>query len=109
MYFAVIELFQVLDYSQFALSLSKSNTETRPVWELHYNFSSHFETDVITAESLDSLYDRLVRDRDPVRNDSLTHRYLEANTGGVEHPSNCPQPCLKVRYQRDHIWTKQLG
>jgi len=89
---------KVLDYSQFALSLTKSNTEDRPVWDLHYNFSSYFQTDVITAESMDRLYDRLVQDRDmPGEADqSLTQRYLMANTGGVEHPSNCPEPCLKV-------------
>lgn len=23
-------------------------------------------------------------------------RYLMAHTGGMEHPSNCPDPCLKV-------------
>lgn len=94
------QLFQVLDYSQFALSLSKSNTEERPVWDLHYNFSSYFQTDVITAESMDRLYDRLVQDRDMMADEgaSLTQRYLMANTGGVEHPSNCPEPCLKVRW-----------
>ena len=94
------QLFQVLDYSQFALSLSKSNTEDRPVWDLHYNFSSYFQTDVITAESMDRLYDRLVQDRDMMADEgeSLTQRYLMANTGGVEHPSNCPEPCLKVSW-----------
>ena len=80
------------------MSLSKSNTEDRPVWDLHYNFSSYFQTDVITAESMDRLYDRLVQDRDMGDEaESLTQRYLMANTGGVEHPSNCPEPCLKVR------------
>ena len=96
---SLVQLLQVLDYSQFALSLTKSNTEDRPVWDLHYNFSSYFQTDVITAESMDRLYDRLVQDRDITgdEGESLTQRYLMANTGGVEHPSNCPEPCLKVR------------
>ena len=30
---------------------------------------------------------------------TLLSRYLMANTGGVEHPSNCPEPCLKVLTQ----------
>ena len=53
---------------------------------------------MITAESMDRLYDRLVQDRDMTQegDESLTQRYLMANTGGVEHPSNCPEPCLKV-------------
>ena len=29
--------------------------------------------------------------------DTPTSRYLLANTGGVEHPSNCPAQCVKVR------------
>ena len=66
--------FQVLDYSQFSLSLSKSNAEARPVWELHYNFSSYFQTDVITSDSMASLYDRMVNDRDTTGQDSLTAR-----------------------------------
>ena len=46
---------QVLDYSQFSLSLAKSAAEARAVWELHYNFSSHFQTDVITPRSMDQV------------------------------------------------------
>ena len=29
--------------------------------------------------------------------DTPTSRYLLANTAGVEHPSNCPAQCVKVR------------
>ena len=46
---------QVLDYSQFSLSLPKSAAEARAVWELHYNFSSHFQTEVITPRSMDQV------------------------------------------------------
>ena len=31
--------------------------------------------------------------------DTPTRRYLMANTGGVEHPSNCPAQCVKVGRQ----------
>ena len=67
-------VFQVLDYSQFSLSLTRSRAEGRPVWELHYNFSSYFQTDVITSESLASLYERMVEDTDTDQEDSLTAR-----------------------------------
>ena len=82
-------LSQVLDYSQFSLSLSKSKLEAQAVWDLHYNFSSYYKTEAITASSLDQLYRKVVSGQ-------LTERYLMANTGGVEHPDNCPQPCRKV-------------
>ena len=59
------------------------------MWDLHYNFSSYYKTEAITASSLDQLYRKVVSGQ-------LTERYLMANTGGVEHPDNCPQPCRKV-------------
>ena len=34
--------------------------------------------------------------------DTTTSRYLLANTGGVEHPSNCPAQCVKVRRAEPH-------
>ena len=89
--------FQVLDYSQFSLSLAQSKLEARPVWSLHYNFSSYYNTEAITPDSMDRLYRGLVAGEGEGEGEGqLTHRYLMANTGGLEHPNNCPQPCRKV-------------
>jgi len=82
---------KVLDYSQFSLSLAQSKLEGRPVWDLHYNFSSYYNTEAITPHTMDLLYRNMVEGEG-----QLTHNYLMANTGGLEHPNNCPQPCRKV-------------
>ena len=97
--------FQVLDYSQFSLDLSKSNAESQPVWELHYNFSSYFDTDVITPESMDRLYSRMVQgvgayheaiEEGGDGGDSLITRYLRANNGQRDQSLFCPHSCIKV-------------
>ena len=84
-----------MDYSQFSLSLAQSKAEARPVWALHYNFSSYYNTEAITPDTMDRLYRSLVEGEGEGEG-QLTHRYLMANTGGLEHPNNCPQPCRKV-------------
>ena len=61
------------------------------MWDLHYNFSSYYNTEAITPHTMDRLYRTMVEGEG-----QLTHRYLMANTGGLEHPNNCPQPCRKV-------------
>ena len=60
------------------------------MWDLHYNFSSYYQTEAITAESLHRLYGELVG------GGSLMERYLLANTAGLDTPDTCPGPCRMV-------------
>jgi len=82
---------KVLDYTQFSLSLERSAKEPqqRAIWEPQYNFSSLYETEAITADSLDQVY------REMRKEGSLKlNGYLKSNTAGS--PSPCPAACRKV-------------
>merc|ERR1719483_365206 len=78
---------KVLDYSQFSLSLSLSNSEERPVWDLQYNFSSLYNAESISPSSLDRVYNSLVS------SPQTFDQYLLANTGGAEEPITCTERC----------------
>eukprot|EP00090_Calanus_glacialis_P032199 TRINITY_DN53405_c0_g1_i1.p1 TRINITY_DN53405_c0_g1~~TRINITY_DN53405_c0_g1_i1.p1 ORF type:complete len:473 (-),score=159.30 TRINITY_DN53405_c0_g1_i1:33-1451(-) len=82
---------KVLDYSQFSLSLSQSNTEGRPVWDLQYNFSSLYGAESISPASLDRVYNTMATQSSP-----LLDNYLLANTAGMDHPKDCRDTCRKV-------------
>ena len=82
---------QVLDYSQFSLSLSQSYTEGKPVWDLQYNFSSLYGAESISPASLDRVYNTMATQSSP-----LLDNYLLANTAGMDHPKDCRDTCRKV-------------
>ena len=82
---------QVLDYTQFSLSLSQSNTEGKAAWAAQYNFSSLYGAQSISPASLDKVYNSMVS-----QSSTTLDHYLLANTAGVEQPSSCTDSCRKV-------------
>ncbi|XP_075215109.1 acid sphingomyelinase-like phosphodiesterase 3b [Lycorma delicatula] len=84
---------QVLDYTQYYLDLKIANQRDQADWQPEYNFSSYYEMNYLTAQSLHHLAQSFRHDPHSI----MFNRYYRANSVGLDE-GHCDTGCVHTHY-----------
>lgn len=83
---------RVMDVHTYYLDLSAANQAGRAEWRLEYNFSSTYDLNELTPDTLYELAKELKDDRDTF------NAYYSANTVSLEDPEVCEEQCRRLHW-----------